>query len=69
MIIRKAKLNDINGCVKISHIEEFTSINKMSDKEAKKYLTELRDAWEEAGKKHPSNLEEELTKGGVNIAT
>lgn len=37
--------------------------------EVKKYLTELRDAWEEASKKSPNITKEELTKGGVNIAT
>ena len=37
-------------------------------KEVKKYLIELRNAWEEASKKVSSN-DKEIKKGGVNIAT
>ncbi|MCK4799175.1 MAG: flagellar export chaperone FliS [Spirochaetes bacterium] len=36
--------------------------------EVKKYLLELRGAWEEAGKKSPSEINE-IKKGGINIAT
>ncbi len=37
-------------------------------KEVKKYLIELRNAWEEASKKVSSN-DKGIKKGGVNIAT
>ncbi len=39
MILRKATNKDLNGCVKISHIPEFSFLHKISDKKAKEYLS------------------------------
>ena len=41
MIVRNAKLMDIEGCVAISHIPEFSYLHKASDADSKKYLMEF----------------------------
>ncbi len=41
IIIRKAKILDINSCVSISKVPELTTLYKMSKNQAKKYLLEF----------------------------
>lgn len=43
MIIRLATANDLDGCVAISHIPEFSYLHKAKDEDAKKYLQEYVD--------------------------